>query len=80
MQRKWNTVVKDCGTVGNKVGSGKNELTAVKAKDLKLGKKWDKVVGQGKIYTDPSCGASRGTVEANEGFCRVQQDNDQKLF
>ena len=36
MQRKLNTVVKDCGTVGNKVDSGKNELTAVKARVFKL--------------------------------------------
>ena len=36
MQRKLGTVVKDCGTVGNKVDSGKNELTAIKARILKL--------------------------------------------
>ena len=36
MQRKLNTVVKDCGTVGNKADSTKSELTAVKARALKL--------------------------------------------
>ena len=36
MQRRLNAVVKDCGTVGNKVDSGKTELTAVKVRVLKL--------------------------------------------
>ena len=36
MKNKLNTVVKDCGTVGNKVDQVKNEVTAVKARVLKL--------------------------------------------
>ena len=54
MQRKLNTVVKDCGTVGNKVDSGKNELTAFKARVLKLeNKKWDKEVDHDKTHKHP---------------------------
>ncbi len=36
MKNKLNTVVKDCGTVGIKVDQVKNEVTAVKARVLKL--------------------------------------------
>ena len=36
MQRKLNSVTKDCGTVGNKAESTKSELTSVKARVLKL--------------------------------------------
>ena len=36
MQKKLNTVVSDCGTVGNNVDTMKSEVTAVKARVLKL--------------------------------------------
>ena len=80
MQRKLNTVVKDCGTVGNKVDSGKSKLTAVKARVLKLeNKKWDKEEDQDKT-PNSSCGTVGGIIQDKEGDGEVQQDNVQELF
>ena len=72
MQRKLNTVVKDCGTVGNKVDSVKTEVTAVKARVLKLrDDKWeyalDLTLGSNHAYTDPLLGNIQRTVKDNEG-------------